>query len=228
MLRKNLRTIIGAVALIVFVSIMMLVRASDALRLDITAHAIIVTRLRSDMITPFMEGFSALASPVVLVVMLIVVAAFAPGRRPGACAALNLGLVVALNTLLKDIVQRPRPEGFRLIDEFGYSFPSGHSMVAMAFYGLLVYLIWHYEHDRLMRWLWSGFMTAVIVMVGISRIYLGVHYASDVLAGFAISVAWLVFYTKVITPMFLPERFARHQKPDPASDPRRPRRRKRS
>ena len=101
--------------------------------------------------------------------------------------------MLVLNVVLKQIVQRPRPDGFRLIAETGYSFPSGHSMVSMAFFGLLVWMIWVYEKDRLMRNVWCVLMGLVIVMVGVSRIYLGVHYASDVLAGFCVSLVWLGF-----------------------------------
>ena len=85
-----------------------------------------------------MQSISELALPVVLIVMLLAVEAFAPGRRPAICAGVNLILVLVLNVVLKQIVHRPRPEGFRLIAETGYSFPSGHSMIAMAFYAVLV------------------------------------------------------------------------------------------
>ncbi len=128
-----------------------------------------------------MESFSALATPVSLVVLLLAVAAFAPGKRPGMCCAVNLVLVVVINQVLKFIIQRPRPDGFRLATASGFSFPSGHSMVAMAFFGLLAWLVWKYEADRRLRRLYATGFALVIVMIGVSRIYLGVHYASDVL-----------------------------------------------
>ena len=144
-----------------------------------------------------------LASVVVLAVMAAVIAALAPGKAPGWCVAVNLVCVVALNTVLKYLVQRPRPDGFRLISESGYSFPSGHSMVAMAFFGLLIWMVWRYHRRDVMRVAWCACFGLVIVMVGVSRIYLGVHYASDVLAGFCVSLVWLVFYTRVVAPTFV-------------------------
>ncbi len=153
-----------------------------------------------------MQGFSGLLDIPVLLVMTIVVAALAPGRAPGTCVAANLAGALVLNQVLKFIVQRPRPEGFRLIAETGYSFPSGHSMISMAFFGLLVWLIWKYGRNRSLARVWCVLLSIVIVMVGVSRIYLGVHYASDVLAGFCVSLIWLAFYTHVIAPALLDER----------------------
>ena len=119
--------------------------------------------------------------------------------------ALALVGVVLLNQVCKFIVQRPRPEGFRLIAESGYSFPSGHSMVAMAFYGLLAWMAWRHERDAVVRRISVTGFALVVVLVGISRIYLGVHYASDVIAGFCLAAAWLAVYTTVVAPIFLPE-----------------------
>ncbi|HBS58636.1 MAG: phosphatase PAP2 family protein [Bacillota bacterium] len=92
---------------------------------------------------------------------------------------------------LKYIFKRERPPLERLVDATGFSFPSGHSMVSFAFYGLLFYL----AHINLPRtWLRAALLLligAFIILVGISRIYLGVHYPSDVVAGFAAGGAWL-------------------------------------
>lgn len=201
----NRRSVIFAICAVIFLLLLENVWGGEILRLDRLAYHYIVEDLRSDLLTPIMQAITGLAMPVVLVVVWIVAAAFAPGRQPGRCMLFNLAGATVLNVLLKQLVQRPRPEGFRLVAESGYSFPSGHSMVAMAFYGLLAYLVWHYEKDRVMRWVWSVSLAFVVLAVGVSRIYLGVHYASDVLAGFCVSMAWLAVYTKVVCPLFLPE-----------------------
>lgn len=199
----NKRIVILAACAIVFVALLEDVLEGDLSRIDSAAYALIVERLRADWLTPIMEAVSALATPVSLVVLLLVIVAFAPGKRPGACAAVNLVLVFLLNQTLKFAIQRPRPDGFQLAVEQGFSFPSGHSMVAMAFFGLLVWMVWRYEADRATRIGCAIAFSAVIVLVGVSRIYLGVHYASDVLAGFCVSLAWLAIYTRVAAPLFL-------------------------
>jgi undecaprenyl-diphosphatase len=200
-------TVIGCVCVLVFLWLLSEVCDGELTRIDTIAYSFFVETLRADWLTPIMEGFSSLASPIVLLAMLVVVAAFAPGRRPGVCATLNLALVIVLNQVLKVIVQRPRPDGFRLVAESGYSFPSGHSMVAMAFFGLLAWMVWKYEKDRVMKWLWCICLGLIVIMVGVSRIYLGVHYATDVLGGFCVSLAWLALYTQVVCPLLLPERW---------------------
>lgn len=99
----------------------------------------------------------------------------------------------ALSFLLKNLFQRPRPDVFRVVQEVSYSFPSGHAMASMCFYGMIVFLM--------MRTIpsWRGRLTvmtlavALSVAIGISRIYLGVHYPSDVVAGYAAGSMWVAF-----------------------------------
>ncbi|MGI6230617.1 MAG: phosphatase PAP2 family protein [Tractidigestivibacter sp.] len=206
-LKKNKVLVAIIIALTIFGGLLEDVLTGDIMRLDTYAYQLFVVTLRSDALTPLMEGFSSLGSPIVVIVMAAILAAFAPGRRPGYCVAINVVCALALNQLLKNLIQRPRPDGFRLVAETGYSFPSGHSMISMAFFGLIVWMIWHYEHDRVQRYGWSIFFSIIILCIGVSRIYLGVHYASDVLAGFCVSFLWLVFYTRVVVPplMRMPE-----------------------
>ena len=148
LVRQNARLVVVAVCAIVFLLILDDVTEAESMRLDRAAYWLIVQHLRTPWLTPVMENFSALATPVSMLVVLVVVAAFAPGKRPGWCCAVNLGLVVLINQVLKFIIQRPRPDGFRLATVSGFSFPSGHSMAAMAFFGLLAWLVWRYEKDR--------------------------------------------------------------------------------
>lgn len=203
---QSRRATLVLVAVLVFTWLLFEIKTDDIMRMDAAAHSLVVMHIRAAWLTPIMQSISDLAHPVVLVVMLLVIEVFAPGRRPGLCAAVNLVLATLLNLLLKTLIQRPRPEGYRLVAESGFSFPSGHSMVAMAFYGLLIWMVWRYEKDSLVRRLGVIGFGLVIVLVGLSRIYLGVHYASDVLAGFCASIAWLGVYTKLLAPVFLAPR----------------------
>ncbi|MCC6110020.1 MAG: phosphatase PAP2 family protein [Denitrobacterium sp.] len=204
--RKELRWIIFAVAVIVFLALLEDVAEGEIMKLDTLAYTFAVAYLRNDALTPVMESISDIASITSLAVLLLAIVAFAPGRRPGLCATVNLALVIVLNQAIKFAVARPRPDGFRLVAETGYSFPSGHSMVAMAFFGLLVWMVWHYGRNRFTRWFGAVGFSAVIALIGFSRVYLGVHYASDVIAGFCISLAWLAVFTRTIAPLLLAEK----------------------
>jgi undecaprenyl-diphosphatase len=96
-----------------------------------------------------------------------------------------------LNTLLKQIFQRARPILNRMIDISGYSFPSGHAMGAFTLYTILAFILWRYISSFFGRVILLIFCAFMIFMIGVSRIYLGVHYPSDVLAGFLASLSWL-------------------------------------
>ncbi|MEF2656269.1 MAG: phosphatase PAP2 family protein [Eggerthellaceae bacterium] len=202
---KRRRILIVSICAIIFIALLEDVLEGDLMTLDRMAHAFFVDNLRTDWLTPIMESISALAAPISLLALLLVIVAFAPGKRPGLLCATNLVLVVILNVVIKELVQRPRPADINLVVETGFSFPSGHSMAAMAFFGLLVWLVWHSEKPRSVRIGCCIGFSIIIVLIGISRIYLGVHYASDVLGGFCVSLAWLAIYTNIVAPALLRE-----------------------
>ncbi|WP_366922938.1 phosphatase PAP2 family protein [Metallumcola ferriviriculae] len=97
-----------------------------------------------------------------------------------------------LNEALKAAFHRSRPGIKHLVEAGGYSFPSGHAMVSAAFYGMLGYIIWLNLKERTTyAWVILLLTAVLITAIGISRIYLGVHFPSDVIAGFAAGGAWL-------------------------------------
>lgn len=96
-----------------------------------------------------------------------------------------------LNSLLKAIFHRQRPEVHRIIDANGYSFPSGHSMAAFSFFVIITFLLWRHIPSRMGRSSLIIGSSLMILGIGISRIYLGVHFPSDVLGGYLASGSWL-------------------------------------
>lgn len=95
--------------------------------------------------------------------------------------------------------QLPRPIGLAWYEEFSYSFPSGHATVAMAFYGFLFYLHLMYLTSARMKYFIFCLALLFILGMGFSRIYLCVHYLSDVLGGFAIGFVWLIFSIAILS-----------------------------
>ena len=95
LVRDNLRTIIVVVAALIFMRLAQEILAGEAVKLDSWAYELVVVYMRRPWLTPVMQSISELALPVVLIVMLLAVEAFAPGRRPAICAGVNLVLVLS-------------------------------------------------------------------------------------------------------------------------------------
>jgi membrane-associated phospholipid phosphatase len=110
------------------------------------------------------------------------------GRRREALEVLLAVVGSSLfNQLLKTHFHRARP-ATALLPQPGLSFPSGHAMIGMALYGCLAWLLWrHGRHP-----VWAALLLSWAVLIGLTRIYLQVHYATDVLAGFAAGLLWLI------------------------------------
>jgi len=108
--------------------------------------------------------------------------------------------------IIKNILDRPRPPLTNaLVAETSYSFPSGHTFVAIAFYGLLAYFVIQSEKNKFLKIISFIFAFLLIVLVGVSRIYLGAHWPSDVFASFAAGSAWLSI---IITSLKIKKKFA--------------------
>ncbi|WP_336785398.1 phosphatase PAP2 family protein [Paenibacillus sp. MMO-177] len=153
-----------------------------------------VRSVRSDAMTAVMKGFTQLGSEYLVILIVIAFSllfAFIGYRRE---LIFYLGVIVGsalLNLLLKTIFHRTRPDINRIIEASGFSFPSGHSMSAFTLYGITIYFLWKHLKYRWMRVAAILVGVVIIAMIGISRIYLGVHYPSDVVGGYLVSAAWL-------------------------------------
>ena len=138
-----------------------------------------------------------------LITLTVILVILIKNKKIGLSIFSNLIIITVLNQLLKRILQRPRPTEFRIIEETGYSFPSGHSMVSMAFYGYLIYLIYKYVKNKYVKWISIVLLSILICAIGVSRIYLGVHYTSDVLGGFLVSISYLILFISTVNKFFI-------------------------
>ena len=105
---------------------------------------------------------------------------------------------LVLMLLLKQLFQRKRPLSPLLNAAKGLSFPSGHAIMAVTFYGLVVYILQHSIENELIRIVLISFFIVLALLIGFSRIYLRVHYTSDVLGGFIIGLLWLLISLTMI------------------------------
>lgn len=142
--------------------------------------------------------FAQPATGVVLTAIVVIIAALRRRWRIAAFIATSVIGSTVLMKIIKTIVQRPRPTVDRIIPESGFSFPSGHSVNAVAFYGALLVLAFFYLRRRWLKTLVMLALAAEIVLLPISRVYLGVHYPSDVTAGLLLGLVVMLTATTVV------------------------------
>ncbi len=202
-MKKNLKWFVLFIALIGFLALAEDVFNKEIMNGDIIGYKIISTFLISDFATPIAKFITNFGGAIFLITLTVILFILIKNKKIGLSIFLNLVIITVLNQLLKKILQRPRPTEFRIIEETGYSFPSGHSMVSMAFYGYLIYLIYKYVKNKYVKWGLIVLLSILICSIGVSRIYLGVHYTSDVLGGFLVSISYLVLFISTVNKFFI-------------------------
>lgn len=170
---------------------------------DIVGYDIVSKLFKFNVSTPIAKFITNFGGAIFVISLTTILFFVIKDKKIGISIIANLGIVTILNQIIKFIMQRPRPTEFRIIEETGYSFPSGHSMVSLAFYGYLVYLIYKYINNKHLKRTLIIILSILICVIGVSRIYLGVHYTSDVLGGFLISLAYLIIYIELVNKFVL-------------------------
>lgn len=162
-----------------------------------TAFSKWMFQLHNPVFTAFFRFITDFGYIQILLILLVIILIVFHKYRFAYILPIHVTISVIFNMILKNIFARPRPEMIRLIDETGFSFPSGHAMVTMVAYGYLIYVVHHYIKQKWLRYSLISLLVFIIVSVGLSRIYLGVHYLTDVLAGYSISLFYLLVVTKM-------------------------------
>ena len=203
---NNFKWIILFICLIGFLALAEDVFNKEIMNGDIIGYKFISTFLISDFATPIAKFITNFGGAIFIAVVAIFLAIIIKNKKIAISILANLVIITGLNQLLKRILQRARPTEYRIIQETGYSFPSGHSMISMAFYGYLIYLIYKHVKNKYIKWISISLLSILICLIGISRIYLGVHYTSDVLGGFLISISYLVIYISAVNKFLLEDK----------------------
>ena len=144
--------------------------------------------IRNDYITVFMKVMSHIGSfyGISLICLICMMLSFYKGK----ILTIHTCCILIMNQIIKQLIHRPRPPLDHMVDVGGYSFPSAHSMVSMFVFLMIAYNLKD-QHRKL-----SYMIMIVPILIGISRIYLGVHYPTDVLAGFMFSIVYFITLTK--------------------------------
>ena len=203
-LKKNYLLFIIIICLVITGFILEDVYEREILEFDKLAFSLF--KIRTPLLTKIFLIITNLGSPYVLI-LLTLLSFLLKNKKLSFIITANLGLITIINQVLKFIVKRPRPSDLFLIVETGYSFPSGHSMVSLSFYGLLIYFIYKYFKNKKLKIFLITFLSLIIILIGISRVYLGVHFVSDVISGFLLSLSYLIIFIKVINKFILKESY---------------------
>ena len=193
---KKIKWIVFTVLVLCFGIVAYLVLSDKTVLADNFVYNSLVI-YRSDFIIGFFKFITFFVSEIMVTLVSIIVFLFFKNKKYGMLVTINAICILVLNICLKLIFMRERPLDLMIITENGYSFPSGHSMVSMAFYGYLIYLVYIKIKNKVLKWLLISFISILIILIGLSRIYLGVHYTSDVVAGFLLAIAYLIIFIKV-------------------------------
>ncbi|MEG3956609.1 phosphatase PAP2 family protein [Microcoleus sp. herbarium2] len=159
-----------------------------------TSILLALRKLHTPLGDRVMLGLTFLGEPNLLLVICLslgIVLLARNHRSEAATIALAGGGAIGLNLLLKKLFARDRPLLWeRVVDVRFYSFPSGHAMISMVIYGLLGYFLGSRFPKQ--RWFIYSLTVVLIAAIGLSRLYLGVHWPTDVIAGYTAGLVWLI------------------------------------
>lgn len=192
---KKCSILIVVLCLMLFSVICYQILNYDSLVIDTNAYSFIANNIMNDGLTQILKVITELGGVAFTVIAGVLIFIFCKKIRW--FVTFDLVGVTLINQLLKHIIRRPRPNILRLVEESGYSFPSGHSMVSMTFYGIIIYLVYKNVNDKYLKWLLITLLSLLILAIGFSRVYVGVHYFTDVIGGFLLGLAYLVIYVNI-------------------------------
>lgn len=197
------RVIIVAVLWACFVSIMIWVvtnmNAGTLPVIDVTVREFVLG-LRTDWLNPIIIGITTLGNSKTIILWCALLVVF--GRRRlefGVPVTIACICSVTVQTTLKEVISRQRPpvENF-LVEQGGFSFPSGHSCTALLFYAFLGYLLIHKTVDKSVYNMIGKAFMVLAPIIGLTRIYVGVHYPTDVLAGWSLGISFTIIAVTVL------------------------------
>lgn len=192
---KN-RFILLGVCFSLFIILSILVSFGITNSIDTLVHSYILN-IRNDNLTAILKIITNLAGASFLLAFSTILLIFSKQKKISLLVLINLISAFLINEITKSLFTRTRPVGINLIEETGYSFPSGHSMVALSFYGFITYLLFKQTKNKYNKILLLTTFSIIIISIGFSRIYLGVHYLTDVIGGFLLSIIYLIIYINI-------------------------------
>ena len=195
-IKLDKKYILPSITLSIFIIWSILVLTKIINPLDELVESFIIG-IRNDNITKIMINMTNLGSAYSLIVISILLFFFIKNKKIPLSITINLVTVFFTSQIFKFIFRRSRPNGIFLVDASGYSYPSGHTMVSFAFYIYLLYLLCKKIDNKLVKILLTIFTTILLALIAFSRIYLGVHYLSDIIGGLLLGTTYIILFIRL-------------------------------
>ena len=196
-MKKYLKWIICFISLAIFIFLGILVLTKNDIYIDSVVYNFI-SKYISTNLTYIYKTLTHIASILMVILIIIFTFLFFKNKKYGIYMSINLFIITIFQFILKAIFSRTRPVDINLIEENGYSYPSGHSLTAMALYGFIIYLIYKSNLNKRSKLIYITLFSLLILVVGLSRIYLGVHFFTDVIGAFSFALSYLIVYISII------------------------------
>ena len=196
-MKKNIKWIIFTILLVMFGIITYAVVSEKIGGFDSRIYDV-VTKVTNPFLDNMHKVITFFGSVAGIIIFAIAVLIFMKDKKKAFWIVGGTASATILNNIVKFAVKRERPLVRRLVEEHSYSFPSGHTMGAVGFYGMMIFFIWRSNLEKSKKIIYTALLTLLIIAIMVSRIYLGAHFASDVLAGAVLASAFLIIYTSFI------------------------------
>lgn len=206
--RRNRGILFLWILILVFVMLTALIHTTDVQSFDLrlslaiqSTHGLFLDRI--------MEGFTYLGSiGTVLIVVAVAVVFFLKVKKGKTAGIIIVSLLsYPVNVIIKNFIERNRPYSsiVRVLSpNSGFSFPSGHAMISMTVYGIIAYLLWVYLKEGRQRIITLVTATLVIFFIGLSRIYLGAHWPTDVIGGWIAGLVSILLLAEIHKKITVP------------------------
>lgn len=185
------------ITFLLFLLLSILVVTNKTTYIDTQVHSYILN-IRNDNLSNILMFLTNFAGATILLALSVILLIVMKNKKTALYIFINLACAFLTNEVAKTIFDRSRPIGINLVDETGLSYPSGHSMVGLAFYGFIAYLLYENSKNKKHQIAIITFFTITILIIGFTRIYLGVHYLTDVIGGFLLGTIYLITYINII------------------------------
>lgn len=149
--------------------------------------------------TAFFKVYTNLASTIYFVIICTLLVLFLPNKKMALIISIAMIIDALIVFIVKHIIKRERPNIKKLVEEKGYSFPSGHTFSATCFYGLVIFMINISSMSLIFQIILIIVLLILIITIGFSRVYLGVHYFSDVIGGVLLSSSYVCLYVYLVS-----------------------------